>query len=89
MKLCGKCGKTPLPYVIVLFIGSISAFVTWLTLPLLGVPAELHSWLTAATFLLITVMLLTYMFSCIRRHCTHQDKHHSAHHSRHHGIAHG
>lgn len=71
MKLCGECGKTPLPYVIVIVVSAFSAFLSWLTLPLLGVSSEARLWLTVAIFIAVGVLLLTYMVSCIRRHCRH------------------
>jgi hypothetical protein len=77
MSLCGECRKKPWPYALVLFISSFVAFVTWLTLSAAGLQPDTRLWLTAGAFLVAVTVLLSYMVSCMRRHCS-DDKHHAA-----------
>jgi hypothetical protein len=55
-----------------LFIASFSAFLTWLTLESAGLPPDAIRWWSAGVFLTVAVLLVSYMISCIRRHCGHQ-----------------
>jgi hypothetical protein len=77
MRLCSECRKTPWPYMMALFIAGFTAFLTWLTLSTTGLKPETNGWVTAGVFLTVLGMLMTYMVSCMRRHCGHQD--HPAH----------
>jgi uncharacterized membrane protein YhaH (DUF805 family) len=74
MSLCGKCRRKPWPYAIVLFISTFVGFTTWLTASAAGVSHDANVWLTIGAFLLVAVILFSYMISCMRRHCT-DDKH--------------
>ena len=74
MKLCSKCRKNLWPYALILFISSFIAFVTSLTLSAAGIRPEHNFWWSAGAFLAASVTLLTYMVSCMRRHC-HDDHH--------------
>jgi apolipoprotein N-acyltransferase len=69
MKLCGECRKKPWPYVLVVFISTFVAFVTWLTLSAAGLAPEANRWWTALAFLIAGGVLFIYMMSCMRRHC--------------------
>ena len=72
MKLCRECGKRPWPYLMALFIAAFSAFLTWLTLESAGLPADSVRWWSVGVFLTVAVLLVSYMISCIRRHCGHE-----------------
>jgi len=74
MSLCGKCRKNPWPYALVVFISTFVAFMTWLTLSLTGLTPDARVLLTAGAFLTAVVILLSYMISCMRRHCS-DDQH--------------
>jgi hypothetical protein len=74
MKLCSKCRKTPWPYALVLFIASCISFVTWLTLSAAGLRPEDNFWWTSGIFLFAALVLVSYMVSCMRRHCS-DDQH--------------
>ena len=75
--LCGKCRRKPWPYLMVLFISTFIAFVTWLTLSAADLPASSRNIMTAGAFLIAVGVLLSYMVSCMRRHCA--DDQHSLH----------
>jgi hypothetical protein len=62
--------------VLVLFISTFVAFVTWLTLAAAGLQPDVRLWLTAGAFLIAATVLVGYMVSCMRRHCS-DDKHHA------------
>ncbi len=72
MKLCSECGKKPWPYLMAVFIASFSAFLTWLTLQSAGLSPSAIWWGSAGVFVVVTVLLVSYMVSCIRRHCGHE-----------------
>jgi hypothetical protein len=74
MKLCGECRKNPWPYVLVVFISTFVAFVTWLTLSAAGLKPDANRWWTALAFLVAGGVLFSYMVSCMRRHCA-DDRH--------------
>lgn len=74
MKLCKECRKKPLPYIMVMLISSLAAFLTWLTLSTAGLtPEQNRIWSTGA-FLVVAAVLVTYMVRCMRRHCS-EDQH--------------
>ncbi len=79
MKLCGECRKTLLPYLMAAFISAFIAFLTWFMLAFTGLPLEAKRWWTVGSFLGVFGLLLSYLFSCLRRHCSH-DGHHKHHH---------
>ena len=74
MRLCGACRKKPWPYAIVLFIATFVAFVTWLTLSAAGLASGASIIGTSVAFIAATMLLASYMVSCLRRHCA-DDKH--------------
>ena len=76
MKLCADCRKTPWPYVIALFIAGFTAFLTWLTLASAGINPNENRWWTAGMFLGVFGLIMTYMLSCMRRHCRHDNHAH-------------
>jgi hypothetical protein len=78
MSLCGECRKKPWPYVLVVFISTFVAFVTWLTLSAVGMLPDARLWLTVGAFLIAATILLSYMVSCMRRHCSDDNHHHAA-----------
>lgn len=78
MKLCCDCRKKPWPYLLVLFISTFIAFVTWLTLSTVGLLPDARVWLTVGAFLFVAIILLSYMVSCLRRHCSDDNHHHAA-----------
>ena len=74
MKLCANCRKKPWPYAIALFIAIFVAFVTWWTLAAAGVSPQASRWWTVVAFLVAGGVLVSYMVSCMRRHCA-EDRH--------------
>ena len=72
MKLCGDCQRKPWPYLIVVFVGGFSAFLTWLALNSAGVPPAANKWWSLSAFVVVSSLLLSYMISCMRRHCGHE-----------------
>jgi hypothetical protein len=77
MSICGECAKTVWPYFIVVFISGIVAFLTWLTLSAAGIEPKLVVWLTGGAFFGAFALLLSYIISCMRRHCRHHRIAHS------------
>lgn len=71
MKLCPKCESSPLPFMMVFIIASLSAFVTWLTLAYSQAgPIECIGG-SALAFLAVGATLLHYVLTCMKRHCRH------------------
>lgn len=77
MKLCGKCRRKPWPYMLALFIATFVGFVTWLTLSAADLPQTTTNLVSAGAFLIVAVALLSYMISCMRRHCADDQHNHS------------
>ncbi len=75
MKLCSKCNNSPLPFIVVGMIATISAFLTWLTLGLSIPEVGPRAGASALAFAVVGGLLLTYILSCLKRHCHHQDDH--------------
>lgn len=71
MKLCPKCGRSPLPFLMVLLISSVLAFMTWLVLGLSQVEPVTRVAAGAAVFVAVGGTLVHYVVSCLRRHCRH------------------
>lgn len=71
MKLCRDCRQRVWPYLIVIFVASFAAFLTWLTLASAGAEPHVKMWWSGGAFLSVCVILLSYMISCMRRHCGH------------------
>lgn len=75
MKLCPKCSRSPLPFVMVLMIASVLAFITWLILGLSQIEPITRIAAGAAVFLAVGGTLLHYIISCLKRHCRHDLEH--------------
>ena len=73
MKLCSKCNHSPWPFVMAFVIAGISAFATWLTLGLSTLDIAARAAASALAFAVIGGTLLHYIFSCLKRHCRHDD----------------
>lgn len=71
MKLCPRCKKTFLPYLMVLLVAGVASFMTWLTLSLSNVAPLPSAVVCLGIFLAVGATLLHYVISCIRRHCHH------------------
>jgi len=71
MKLCPKCGSLRWPFVVVLFVASVSAFLTWLTLSYSELGKVQLVAGSSAVFLGVSATLLHYVISCMKRHCRH------------------
>jgi apolipoprotein N-acyltransferase len=71
MKLCPECSNSPWPFVMVVFLASFIAFITWLTLSLseLGAVERLAG--SLAVFVAVAGTLVHYVLSCMKRHCRH------------------
>jgi hypothetical protein len=74
MKLCPKCGRSPLAFFVVFFIAGVSAYLTWLTLTLsmAGVIERIVG--TLVIFAAVGATLLHYVLSCMKRHCRHGEQ---------------
>jgi hypothetical protein len=86
MKLCPQCNGSPWPFVMVLFITSLLAFVTWLTLTFAGADPVQAAVGTAVAFVAVGATMLHYVLACMKRHCHHGENRVSAPHSHHHGT---
>ena len=73
MKLCSKCDNSPLPFLMVVVIATISAFLTWLTLELSIPEVGPRAGASAVVFAVVGGLLLTYVLNCLKRHCRHED----------------
>ncbi len=69
MKLCPRCKKTFLPFVMILLIASLASFMTWLSLSLSDVAGLPLAIACVGVFLAVGGTLLHYVLSCMRRHC--------------------
>jgi hypothetical protein len=83
MKLCPKCSSTPWPFLLVIFIAVVSAFLTWLTLSYSGVGTVGVIAGSGGVFVAVLATLLHYVISCLKRHCRHGNEsgHDHGHHS--------
>ncbi|QVL48417.1 MAG: hypothetical protein KFB96_22890 [Thiocapsa sp.] len=79
MKLCPKCSRSPLPFVMVLLISSVLAFITWLVLGLSQVEPMVRLAGGTAAFLAVGGTLLHYVIGCLKRHCRHDQEPHRVH----------
>ena len=79
MKFCPECSNSPWPFVMVFFLASVSAFVTWLTLSYsqLGTLGQIAG--SAVAFMAFGGTLLHYVLSCMRRHCRHGQREQAGH----------
>jgi hypothetical protein len=74
MKLCPKCNHSPWPFVMVLAIAGVIAFITWLILGL-SVRDQLPRLAAAGlVFLAVGGTLLHYVLTCLKRHCRHDEE---------------
>ncbi len=71
MKLCHQCGRSPLPFVMVVFVAGVSAFLTWLTLSYSDFEKIEIITGSCAVFIAVASTVLHYVLSCMRRHCRH------------------
>ncbi len=67
---CKESRKRPWIYLIVIFVATFSAFMTWLTLDSAGIPSESNKWWSGGVFVLVSILLLLYFISCMRRYCS-------------------
>jgi hypothetical protein len=86
MKLCPQCNGSPLPFVMVLFMASLLAFVTWLMLTFAGADPLQAAVGTAVAFVAVGATMLHYVLACMKRHCPHGGNRVSGPHSHHHGT---
>ena len=70
MKLCPEC-RRGWPFVVVVFISSVVAFLTWLILSLSSLEAAIRLVLSGAVFVGVAGTLAYYVVSCMKRHCRH------------------
>jgi cytosine/uracil/thiamine/allantoin permease len=70
MKFFQECKKRPWAFLIVIFVAAVSSFVTWLALASAGVSPQVNKWWSAGAFVGVSIILLTYVISCMRRHCS-------------------
>jgi len=68
MKRCFGSSYSPWPFVMVLFIASVLAFVTWLTLSLAGLGRFEQIAGSSFVFLAVGGTMLHYVIACMRRH---------------------
>jgi len=73
MKLCRSCNKNGWPYFLVFFLACFVSLLTWLTLSAEAddVSIGIKLLCSASAFLVIFIGLLSYMITCMRRHCGH------------------
>jgi len=83
MKLCPKCGTSPLPFMMVFVIASLSAFATWLTLTYSQAELIVRLGGSIIAFIAVGATLLHYVLTCMKRHCRHQKSPAKTHHPSH------
>jgi CDP-diglyceride synthetase len=71
MKLCPECRNVWWPFVVVVFVSSVVAFLTWLMLSLSGVEGVIRLVGSGAVFVAVASTLAHYVVSCMKRHCRH------------------
>ncbi|MBK1719545.1 hypothetical protein [Thiocystis violacea] len=71
MSLCPKCGRSPWPFVMILAITAVIAFLTWLILGLSMVEPVQRLGVALVVFLGVGGTLLHYVVGCLKRHCRH------------------
>ncbi len=71
MKLCPECRRVWWPFVVVVFISSVVAFLTWLMLSLSSVEGVIRLVGSGAVFVGVASTLAHYVVSCMKRHCRH------------------
>ena len=71
MKLCPKCDNSPMPFLMVLMVAGISAFMTWLTMGLSTPVVWIRLAASALIFAAVGGTLLHYVLGCLKRHCRH------------------
>lgn len=81
MKICAKCYSAIWPYLIALFIASITGFLTWLILGYSDFDATEQIFIAAGMFLVTGVSLAHYMMICVQRHCHHNHNHNNHNHN--------
>lgn len=86
MKLCPQCNGSPWPFVMVLFMASLLAFVTWLMLSFAGADPMQAAVGTAVAFVAVGATMLHYVLACMKRHCRHGGNLVSGPHGHHHGT---
>lgn len=70
-KVCPHCKNSALPYVMVLVVSTVSAFVTSLTLSFAQF-SDLESLIGGGLmFTVVGTTLLHYVVNCMKRHCRH------------------
>ena len=72
MKLCPDCESQPWSFVMVFVIATVSGFVTWLIMGLSASEPLPRIGAGVAVFVAVGATLLHYVFSCLKRHCTHR-----------------
>lgn len=75
MKLCPKCNHSPWPFVMILFIATVTGFLTWLVLELSVPEVGPRVGAAALVFLAVGGTLLHYVLDCLKRHCRHDHRH--------------
>jgi len=80
MKLCPQCSRSPWPFVMVLFIDTVIAFLTWLMLGFAGADPLEAAIGTALVFVAVGATLVHYVLGCMRRHCRHDPEKARHHH---------
>lgn len=71
MRLCPRCSRSPWPFVMIVAIAAMTAFLTWLTLSLTPAGPLPRLGATALAFFAAGGTLLGFVLSCLRRHCRH------------------
>ncbi len=68
-KICKESKKQPWVYLIVVFVASFAAFLTWLALDSAGLPSGSIIMWSGGVFVAVALVLLGYFISCMRRYC--------------------
>jgi CDP-diglyceride synthetase len=71
MKLCPECRNVWWPFVVVVFVSSVVAFLTWLMLSLSSLEAAIRLLGSGAVFVAVASTLAHHVVSCMKRHCRH------------------
>lgn len=87
MNICPQCDNSPWPFVMVVFISAVVAFLTWLMFSFAGANTAQSTVGALLAFLAVGATLAHYVLACMKRHCRHDGRHVSGHeHAHHRGV---
>nr|VFJ94680.1 MAG: hypothetical protein BECKH772A_GA0070896_1007514 [Candidatus Kentron sp. H]VFJ94962.1 MAG: hypothetical protein BECKH772B_GA0070898_1006914 [Candidatus Kentron sp. H]VFK01833.1 MAG: hypothetical protein BECKH772C_GA0070978_1007314 [Candidatus Kentron sp. H] len=74
IKPCKSC-NSKWPYVFVVFLATFVSLLTWLTLATEDLSTTTKVTSSLGAFFVVSIILLSYVVTCLRRHCGHDSEH--------------